>query len=336
MESMNEEQEWLSSLIGESTRKHHQRAIQLFKQFVSKEVKDLLEMRRQEGRRFSTRLVLFWKWLQSEQKMNANTSSSYVFGVSSLFRYYELPLTLKGIPDIGMRLERYCPSLEDLQKLYHLNGIETKYLLSLMRDCPARVSDLVQIIPEMPSKEIEIRSKKENVEGKAFITDQSLELCQQMEQAGKTLPLTERGLGKLLEISCKNAGISKINPHLLRKYWFTIAANQGIGDLHLKILMFKNTDRRMRTYLLLNPTELRSSWEKVVNAIPLEQRNHRVSNLEQQVQELKTALGILEAENGSLRTRVDNMQEILAKVGKRLDSYRFMLDKALTEKEETR
>lgn len=209
MENMTEEEEWLASILRETTKLHHRKGLAYFKEFMKKKPKAIIGLRKREGKRFSTRVILFWKWLQEEKKLSANTSSSYVIAVRSFFSYFDLDLKLKGkIPDTKMRIERYTPTLEDLQKIYRLGDIQTKAVLSLMRDCPARIGDLVKrVIPRIKKKEFLIESEKETVVGKVYVSMETLQLFKQLEEAGVSLPKTKRGVGKLLEKACRIANL---------------------------------------------------------------------------------------------------------------------------------
>jgi hypothetical protein len=77
---LDKEQEWLSSLIKESTKLHHAKAFLYLKEFFNKTPEEILELRKKEGKRFNTRIVLFWKWLQEDKGLGRNTASSYCIG----------------------------------------------------------------------------------------------------------------------------------------------------------------------------------------------------------------------------------------------------------------
>lgn len=301
MDGMTEEEEWLASILKNTTRMHHEKSLKYFTEYMKKNPKEILELRRKEGRRFSTRVILFWKWLQENKGLSENTSSSYVIGVQSFFSYFDLPLKLKGkIPDTRMKLERYQPTLEDFQKIYRLGDLQTKAVLSLMRDCPARVGDLVKkVIPRIKEKEFLIESEKETVVGKVYISEETLTLFKQLKEADLSLPRTKRGIGKLLEKASRIANIPKFNPQLMRKYFFTIATNLNLNRDIVRVLTFKSVSKDILTYWL-NREDLRDFWKKVINAIPLESRpNGRISSVEEMVALLSRVLiKLIEEERG--------------------------------------
>jgi hypothetical protein len=91
MDGMDKEQEWLASQVKENTRLHHAKSLAYLKEYLQKSPDEILELRRSEGRRFNTRMVMFWKWLQ-DKKLSKSTSSSYVFGAAAFFSYCDLDL----------------------------------------------------------------------------------------------------------------------------------------------------------------------------------------------------------------------------------------------------
>jgi integrase len=283
MDDMDKEQEWLASLLKENTKLHHTKSFAYLKEYLKMNPEELLALRKEEGKRFNTRIVLFWKWLQEEKKLSKGTSSSYVFGASAFFSYYDLDLKLKGkIPDTSMKLDVNVPTLENLETMFRLGDLQTKALLSIMRDCPCRVGDLAErVIPRIKDQEFLIESEKENTIGKVYFSDSTLELDNQLEKAGLGLPTTKRGIAKMIERICKVADLPIFNPHIMRKIFFTTASNLNINRDIIRVLMFKSVPKDVLTYLL-NRSELREAWQQITNAIPLEKKaNGKIGNLQE-------------------------------------------------------
>lgn len=327
MNDMDKEQEWLASLLKENTKIHHKTSFAYLKEYLKKSPEELSTLRQEEGRRFNTRIVMFWKWLQTEKGLSKSTSSSYVFGASAFFSYYDLDLKLKGkIPDTQMKLDVNIPTLENLQTMFRLGDLQTKTLLSLMRDCPCRVGDLAQrVIPRIKDKEFLIESQKENVVGKVYISSETLELNDQMVKAGLALPTTKRGLAMMLTRICKISGLPTFNPHIMRKVFFTTACNLNINRDLIRVLMCKSLSKDVLGYIL-NREGLRQAWQQIVGAISLESKaNGRVGAVEQELAAMKETLTSLEKENMTLKVRVDNLQSNTVKVEGRLDEYSELL-----------
>jgi len=75
MEDVNKEEEWLASLLKENTKLHHKKSMEYFKEFTKISPEEMLDLRRKEAKRFNTRIVLFWKWMQSKKDLSASSLS---------------------------------------------------------------------------------------------------------------------------------------------------------------------------------------------------------------------------------------------------------------------
>ena len=279
MEDMSLEEEWIASIPSESTRRHYLKDWKLFRDFLGKTDDQIVELRKKEGKRFVTRIQLFFE--DRKKNLSQNSARTAVIAVQSFFSYYDLPVKVsKKLPELSMRLENYRPSVSDLQKIYSLGDLNVKSWISLSRDCPARMGDLLRVMEKVLASEEDeflIESEKENVVGKVYISPETRELFKMKPN----LPKSERGIAKLLERATKTAGLPKMNQHLLRKVWVSQAINLGIQETIVKILTFKAVPKSMLTYFL-DSKDLRESWQKVVNSLPLEAKktNGRTDTLE--------------------------------------------------------
>lgn len=296
LDGMGLEEEWLSQILGDSTRKAYRRQLGYFMDFIGvKSAENLIKLREKE-RNFETRIIQFYQWLQSEKGLSGNSARACIIPLQSLFSYAGASVRIKNkLPRMHMRVEVYRPSLTDLQSVYRLNGIETKCWLSLSRDCPARMSDLLTVTSEQIQKgEFLLLSKKENVTGKVYISDSTRALYEQLSKAGKSLPKTQKGIDKLMTVACRVAGLPhRLNQHLLRKLWISCGINLGLNDTIIKILAFKSVPPEQLTYFL-DRQDLRDSWQRVVDALPLEGvTNGRITDLQREHAEMELVMKTL-------------------------------------------
>jgi site-specific recombinase XerD len=304
MDNMTIEEEWLSQILGQETRKTYSRTLTNFKEFMQIESTDDLIKLRQSERNFETRIIQYYQWLQKKKEVSANTARNYVIGLQSLFSYIGAGLKLKNkLPRMHMKIENWKPSIEDLQKIFKLNDISVKGWMSLSRDVPARMSDLLRITNEqIASGEFLLLSKKESVVGKCYISEETKVLFEQLKSAKITLPRTQRGVDKMMENACSIAGLERrINQHLFRKIWISNAINIGIPEMIYKILSFKSVPQEILTYYL-DREELKESWKRVIEAMPLESKsNGKVNNLQTAIDLVMKALRkMIEKETGIL------------------------------------
>jgi hypothetical protein len=319
-------------ILASSTRSHHERGLDLFREFLGRNTmmaEELIEWKKKE-RTFETRIIMFFKWLQSEKSLSENTARSYIIGLQSLFTYAGVPLRLKNkLPKLHMKIETYRPTVEDLQKLYSYGDLEIKAWLSLSRDCPARISDLLRIsFEQSQQEEFMLLSEKENIIGKVYLSSETHELFKRCKEANVELPRTQKGIDKLLERACKLAGIPhKINQHLLRKVWISSAINLGLNEIVIKILSFKAVPQDILTYFL-ERSDLKESWLKVVNALPLKpQGNGRITNLQENVELIGKVLAKLILKE--LQQGINFSRSII--LTEDLESYREILEAYLKE-----
>ena len=138
---------------------------------------------------------------------------------------------------------------------------------------------------QIQSGEFQLLSQKEKVMGKAFTTQETRDLFEKLKEANIVLPRTQAGADKMMTKACQIAGtVKRLNQHLWRKLFISQAINLGISEMIWKILAFKTVPSTDATYFL-NGSELRTYWEKIVNAIPLQKTNGngKISNLQQAI-----------------------------------------------------
>jgi integrase len=150
-----------------------------------------------------------------------------------------------------MRVETYVPSVEDLQRVFSLGDVQVKTLLSLLIDVPARIGDICKkVIPKLPSKEFTIVSEKENVTGKVYVSETTLEL---FKNPRSELPNTPNGIGKVLKKAFETADLPSIHPHVMRKVFWSKGCDLGINRTLLRILLL-SPFRRMNLHTLFRGT----------------------------------------------------------------------------------
>ncbi|MCJ7760191.1 hypothetical protein MUP59_03510 [Candidatus Bathyarchaeota archaeon] len=280
MEDMTLQDEWISQILGQSTKKSYAKGMSYFLEFLElSKCEDLKALAKAE-----TRVMQFFQWLQDTKGLSSNSARARIVPVQSFFTYIERPLKLKHkLPQIHCKIENWTPTLEDLQKIYSLGDISVKCWMSLSRDVPARMSDMLRITDEqIKSGEFLLLSQKEKVVGKAFTSLETQALFKQLEEAKITLPRTQRGVDKMMTKACQIAGtVKRLNQHLWRKLFISMAIDMGISEMIWKILTFKTVPATDRTYFL-NGNRLKPFWEKIINAIPLVSKaNERVGSLEE-------------------------------------------------------
>jgi len=130
MEDMGLEEEWISQILGQSTKKAYLKGMSYFLEFLGlSKCEDLKDLSKAE-----TRVMQFYQWLQTPKGLSGNSARARVVPVQSFFTYIDRPLKLKHkLPQIHAKVENWKPTLEDLQKIYSLGDITVKCWMSLSR-----------------------------------------------------------------------------------------------------------------------------------------------------------------------------------------------------------
>lgn len=266
MECMGLEEEWLSTILGESTKAGYRKGIKYFLEFTGLgKCEDLRTLAKPE-----VKIVQFFSWLQNKKELSANSARARTVPIQSIYSFMGMQLKLRHkLPEITQKVERWRPSIQDLQKIYSSNDLLVKCWMSLSRDVPARMGDLLTVTYEqIQSGEFDLLSKKEKVLGRCYVSEQTKELFQQLKTSGLRLPKTARGVGLMMLKSCKICGLPVLNQHLWRKIFASKCLDLGISETAWKFLLFKSVNSSDATYLM-NSSSLRDQWQKVIDSLPL-------------------------------------------------------------------
>lgn len=283
LEHMTLEEEWLSTILGESTKSAYRKGIKYFSEFTGLDkCEDLKTLAKPE-----VRIVQFFSWLQSKKGLSANSARARTVPVQSIYSYMGMQLKLRHkLPEITQKVEKWRPSIQDLQKIYSSNDLVVKCWMSLSRDIPARMGDLLTVTyDQIQLGEFDLLSKKEKVLGRCYISDQTKELFQQLKTSGLKLPTSARGIGLMMEKACKISGLPMLNQHKWRKIFASKCLDLGVSDTAWKFLLFKTVSRSDATYLM-NSSNLREQWQKVIDSMPLVPKtngNGKIDNLKDAV-----------------------------------------------------
>lgn len=142
MQDMTLQDEWISQILEQSTKKSYAKGMSYFLEFLGlSKCEDLKSLDKAE-----TRVMQFFQWLQDTKGLSSNSARARIVPVQSFFTYIDKPLKFKHkLPQMHIKIENWIPTLEDLQKIYSLGDISVKCWMSLSRDVPARMSDMLKI-----------------------------------------------------------------------------------------------------------------------------------------------------------------------------------------------
>lgn len=274
--------QYIKESRSKSTYKEYKAGINKFSEYFKKSPDQILEMRRQDWisddlhqkRRFGREIEKFHKWLLN-QGYAINSARTLCLGLRQLFRYFEMPMTYvsKEISRTVPTTKDYIPTIAQLRKMFTVaDKLRDKLIVSMGKDLGWRIGDFRQIkrdmLPNLDEEApilFELITEKEDVIAKSFI---SLETVQLLKAYLPTLPkqnpylfpsnkqkcidadTINRTLRKLAEKT--NVHIPKhkrLRFHAFRKRFLSECANLHIDVNTAKILVGKNVEESMLTYL---------------------------------------------------------------------------------------
>jgi len=300
---MGVKEEWLAGYVRPNTKKHHERSLRYFEDYMNEDAESLLKQRKKQfgkSKLMETKALLFKEWLQKKKKLSENSAESTLIAIRAYFSYYDVPLKLKGkVKGTHIRLDEAPVTIEDIRQMYRYANLTEKLWISLSLDFPGRIGDLLRLKRENISSKFMIKSQKERVIGKVFLSQRTLDL---FDKHWNTVPKNEwafatqrgkkysqNGINKMLKRCCKRAGLSKklsekFHSHLFRKVFQTTARNLGLNETIVKILAFHSVEQTALAYWL-GQKELRTHWQRVANALNLEPKvtnaNGRISSIQE-------------------------------------------------------
>lgn len=307
---MGSEDEWLSSIRSDRTRKNYARGFRLFKQFLQKDADEILNERIQQLKEDDPRIKYlmektfdrFLVWLTTEYRprkkpMSKNSSKAVAIGARAFFSFHRVGLKLRGDYSVkGGANRRHILDKETLRKIFAVTDLRGGALISLAKDIGLRITDFLSITKDLIESAIEdkdhkfeIMTSKENIKATCFLSDETIRVLKvylPTIETERLFDVTPDAANDILEKYAKVAKIPfKPTFHDFRRTFISTGSNLGISQYHLKALTGKAIGSDMQGYLL--DQDLKKSATKIQDALKITEtrsNNGRVVTLEKAVE----------------------------------------------------
>lgn len=112
MQDMTLQDEWISQILEQSTKKSYAKGMSYFLEFLGlSKCEDLKSLDKAE-----TRVMQFFQWLQDTKGLSSNSARARIVPVQSFFTYIDKPLKFKHkLPQMHIKIENWIPTLEDFR-----------------------------------------------------------------------------------------------------------------------------------------------------------------------------------------------------------------------------
>lgn len=310
-----------------ATVKLYKRGLAIFCEYYGKTLDEILEERRQDWisgnlmqkKRFSREIEKFHKWMLDKGYL-LNSASSFCNGILQFLRFFEMPVMMPTGTDVGKMVvstKDFVPTIQQYRDMFKVAGdLQSKLILSMGLDLGWRIGDFLnQRKDGLPNLDAETPiaydciTEKENVVAKSFLSNETVDL---LKRYLPTLPkdnpylfpsgngrknshisddTVNRGLRSLAEkAKIRIPKRKRLRFHAFRKRFLTTCADQGIDINTAKILVGKDVEHSMLTYL--SEVEHRSAFIRVKDVLRLTELPQRkigkdTTALEKEVEDLK-------------------------------------------------
>ncbi|MFC1487609.1 tyrosine-type recombinase/integrase [Thermoproteota archaeon] len=281
--------EFLDSIVNPNTRKGYRIGIKKFYEWFESSPREILEARkddltqrpgedlieyRNRAARFEKEIEKFHGYLL-KQGYTTNTSRALTIGIRQLFRYYQMPISLRAGSRVTktVKTSRNFPlRIEQVRRMFEVADLRERVILSMATDLGLRISDFIGIkkgalpsLTQNPPVGFDVMTGKEEVVAHGFLSAETIELLkvylptlQKKENPylfpsnGKR-PISDEWLNQLLRKLAKKAQIElngkSLTFHCFRKMFLSTSIDSGIGLTAGKKLCGKAIARSDDTYL---------------------------------------------------------------------------------------
>jgi integrase len=358
-------QEFLNSISNPRTRKGYRFGLNKFVEWFGKPAKEILAMRQEDltqkpgenlveyrnrAARFEKEIEKFHSYL-IETGYSINSSRNMTLGVRQLFRYYQMPVTMRSGSKVSQTVKttkNFPLTIEHVRKLFQVANLKERMVLALAVDTGLRISDFLSIkktdlplLDAEPPIAFTLLTQKKKIPANCFL---SKETVNQLKTYLPTLRkrnnaylfasngkshISDEAVSKMLNRLAEKAQIDlngkSLTFHCFRKMFLSASIDSGIGLTAGKKLCGKAIARSDDTYLttvklkekfiqLKKFLTIRQSPE--TESKQIEKLGSLVAKLAEELEQQKTVSQAVANENFKIRRefkeRVDELNEKLS------------------------
>ena len=304
-----------------NTFKEYKHGISKFVEWFGKDADTILTMRHEDvlsgeprrKKRFLREIEKFHAFLLKGE-YSINTARTLCLGVQQLFRYYEMPITLP----MGSKVAKTVISTQDfplqsehVKAMYKVADLRGRVVVSMGKDLGWRIGDFVKLRKDqLPDLELEapisfeIITEKEDVLAKSFLSQETVGLLKTylptlpednpyLFPSNRTKYIEGEQINRIIKGLANKALIRiprsrRLRFHCFRKLFLSTCANVGVDVNIAKILVGKQVEKDMLTYL---PTvDLRKAFLSVQEKLSLTTPMKEIGLKEERIKELEERL----------------------------------------------
>ena len=313
--------DYVKEAKSKNTWKEYKLGINKFVEWFGKDADEILALRHKDvvsgdpikKKRFLREIEKFHANLL-KQGYAINSARTMCLGIQQLFRFYEMPVTLPR----GSKVAKTVISTKDFplapehpKLMYKVADLRGRVIVSMAKDLAWRIGDFCKLKKDqLPDLELEapipfeLITEKEDVLAKSFLSQESVDL---LKTYLATLPednpylfpsnrakyLDGESINRIIKGLASKALIRipkrrRLRFHCFRKLFLSTCANLGVDVNIAKILVGKQVEKDMLTYL---PTvDLRKAFLRVQEVLGITKPTREVETKAKELRELRKEL----------------------------------------------
>lgn len=274
--------DYVKEAKSKNTWKEYKRGVEAFVEWFGKDANEILTLRHEDVVSGEPRRKK--RFLREIEKFHANllkrgyainSARTMCLGIQQLFRYYEMSVTLPS----GSKVSRTVISTKDfplqpqhVRLMFNVSDLRGRVIVSMAKDLGWRIGDFVKLqkdqLPDLEQEapiSFELITEKEDVLAKSLLSQETRDL---LKTYLPTLPkdnpylfpsnrekyLDGESVNNIIKNLANKALIripksKRLRFHCFRKLFLSTCANLGVDVNIAKILVGKQVEKDMLTYL---------------------------------------------------------------------------------------
>lgn len=274
--------DYVKEAKSKNTWKEYKRGVEAFVEWFGKDANEILTLRHEdvvsgEPRRKKHFLREIEKFHANLLKRGyaINSARTMCLGIQQLFRYYEMSVTLPS----GSKVSRTVISTKDfplqpehVKAMFKVSDLRGRVILSMAKDLGWRIGDFCKLqkdqLPDLEQEApipFELITEKEDVLAKGFLSQETRDLLKTylptlpkgnpyLIPSNRSKYLDGESINNIIKNLASKALIripksKRLRFHCFRKLFLSTCANLGVDVNIAKILVGKQVEKDMLTYL---------------------------------------------------------------------------------------
>jgi hypothetical protein len=269
-------------------------------------------------------------------------------GIRQLFRYYQMPVTMRAGSKVSQTVEttkNFLLVIEHVRRMFEVANLKERTILSLAVDTGLRISDFLTIkktdlplLSEEPPIAFTLLTQKEKITANCFLSKESVDLLKTylstlqkknndyLFSSNGNSHISDEAISKMLNRLAEKAQIDlngkSLSFHCFRKMFLSASMNSGVGMVPGKLMCGKAVPKSDSTYL--TTINLKQHFIQLKKFLMIKQELEPTS--EKEIEGLKEIVTSLQKDLSQQQKITQTFTEKNEQITKELESMKKQLE----------